>query len=110
MKVYRPNGKIDQAIETGQAGADDPSISMYTSARTFYVHLPRLEPGDVVELRYRVEDVTPRNDFGDSFAETALLAITRAHLVERVRAAVAEDSNDYASRACRRVVHSLRKR
>lgn len=73
VKVYRPNGKIDQAIETGQAAADDPSISMYTSARTFYVHLPRLEPGDVVELRYRIEDVTPRNDFGDSFAETAYL-------------------------------------
>ena len=24
---------------------------MYTSARTFYVQLPRLSPGDVVELR-----------------------------------------------------------
>ena len=42
---------------------------MYTSARTFYVHFPRLEPGDVVELRYRVEDVAPRNEFADYFGE-----------------------------------------
>jgi cellulose synthase operon protein C len=42
---------------------------MYTSARTFYVQFPRLEPGDVVELRYRVDDVTPRNEFGNYFGE-----------------------------------------
>ena len=46
---------------------------MYTSARTFYVQFPRLEPGDVVELRYRVDDVTPRNEFGNYFGEIVAL-------------------------------------
>ncbi|MGH7297913.1 MAG: DUF3857 domain-containing protein, partial [Polyangiaceae bacterium] len=69
-RVYRKDGQIDEAIESG-AGAmeDDPSMAMYTSARSYYVHFPRIEPGDVVELQYRVEDVAPRNAFADYFGE-----------------------------------------
>jgi tetratricopeptide (TPR) repeat protein len=69
-RVYRKDGQIDEAIESGAgAMADDPSMAMYTSARSYYVHFPRLEPGDVVELQYRVEDVAPRNAFADYFGE-----------------------------------------
>src|SRR5262249_5326556 len=49
--------------------ADNPAIATYTSARTFYVHFPRLNKGDVVELRYRIEDVGQRNEFSDYFGE-----------------------------------------
>jgi len=72
-RVYRADGKVDEAVESGEGSADDPSISMYTSARTFYVQFPRLEPGDVVELKYRVDDVTPRNEFGNYFGEIVAL-------------------------------------
>ncbi|HVY46631.1 MAG TPA: DUF3857 domain-containing protein, partial [Minicystis sp.] len=72
-KVYRQNGKVDEAIESGEGSANDPSIAMYTSTRAFYVHFPRLSAGDVVELRYRVEDVTPRNEIADSFGEIEYL-------------------------------------
>ncbi len=68
-RVYRADGSIDEAIESGEAAANDPSISMYTSARTYYVQFPRLEPGDVVELRYRVDDITVRNEFSDYFGD-----------------------------------------
>lgn len=68
-KVYRTDGSIDEAIESGEGAADDPSISMYTSARTYYVQFPRLEPGDVVELRYRIDDITPRNEFADYYGD-----------------------------------------
>jgi len=68
-RVFRMDGRIDEAIETGEAPVNDPSIAMYTSARTFYVQFPRLEPGDVVELKYRLEDVTPRNEYADYFGE-----------------------------------------
>ncbi len=68
-KVYRKNGKIDEAVEWGESPVDDPSIAMYTSARGFFVELPRLDAGDVVELRYRIDDVTPRNDFNDYFGD-----------------------------------------
>jgi transglutaminase-like putative cysteine protease len=49
---------------------------MYTSQRAFYIHFPRLSPGDVVELQYRVEDVTPRNAFADYFGEVVYMQST----------------------------------
>jgi len=72
-RVYRSDGKIDEAVESGEGPADNPSIAMYTSARTFYVHFPRLNAGDVVELRYRVEDVGQRNEFSYYFGEIVYL-------------------------------------
>jgi tetratricopeptide (TPR) repeat protein len=68
-RVYRKDGKIDEAVEYGEAPVNIPEIAMYTSARMFYVDLPRLEPGDVVELRYRLDDIAPRNEFADYFGE-----------------------------------------
>jgi cellulose synthase operon protein C len=73
-RVYRKDGSVDDAIESGAGSmADDPSVAMYTSARAYYVRFPRLEPGDVVELQYRVEDVAPRNAFADYFGEVVYL-------------------------------------
>ena len=72
-RVYRSDGRIDEAIESGQGAANDPSIAMYTSGRTYYVRFPRLEPNDVVELRYRVDDVARQNDFGDYFGDLVQL-------------------------------------
>jgi tetratricopeptide (TPR) repeat protein len=77
-RVYRTNGRVDEAIETGVGAADDPSIAMYTSARTFSVQFPRLEPGDVVELRYRIDDVAQRNVFNDYFGDIQYLQDTDA--------------------------------
>lgn len=72
-RVFRGDGHVDEAIEYGEAAANDPSISMYTSARNFIIQLPRLDPGDVVELKYRIDDVTPRNEYADYFGEVAYL-------------------------------------
>ena len=70
-RVYRSDGRIDEAVESGPGPtADDESIAMYTSARTFIVRLPRLVPGDVVEIQYRIEDVAARNAFADYFGES----------------------------------------
>ncbi|MFO0610983.1 MAG: DUF3857 domain-containing protein [Polyangiaceae bacterium] len=68
-RVYRADGSIAEAIESGEAAANDPSIAMYTSEREYYVQFPRLSPGDVVELRYRVDDVALSNDVADYFGE-----------------------------------------
>jgi tetratricopeptide (TPR) repeat protein len=73
-RVYRKDGSIDEAVESGAGGmADDPSIAMYTSQRAYYVRFPRIEVGDVVELQYRVEDVAARNAFADYFGEVVYL-------------------------------------
>lgn len=68
-RVYRKDGTVEEAAETGEAPADNPDVAMYTSGRVFYVHFPRLFPGDVVELQYRIEDVAERNAFADYFGE-----------------------------------------
>ena len=72
-RVYRKNGQIDEAAESGDGPADNPQIAMYTSQRVYYVHFPRLYPGDVVELLYRVEDVAHRNAFADYFGEVVYM-------------------------------------
>ncbi|HEY8077112.1 MAG TPA: DUF3857 domain-containing protein, partial [Labilithrix sp.] len=72
-KIYRKGGAVDEAIESGEGPTDNPAIASYSSARAFYVHFPRLSPGDVVELLYRVEDVTPRNAFADYFGEVVYM-------------------------------------
>jgi cellulose synthase operon protein C len=68
-KVYRDGGKVDEASESGESGANNPALATYTSTRTFYVHFPRLNAGDVVELRYRIEDVALRNEVADYYGE-----------------------------------------
>jgi transglutaminase-like putative cysteine protease len=78
-RVYRKAGGIDEAVESGAGSmAGDPSLAIYTTSRSYYVHFPRLEPGDVVELQYRVEDVAPRNAFADYFGEVVYMQSTEA--------------------------------
>ena len=69
-RVFRKDGSVDEAVENGAGSlAEDPALAIYTTARRYYVRFPRIEPGDVVELQYRVEDVAPRNAFADYFGE-----------------------------------------
>lgn len=75
-RIYRKTGQIDEAIESGEGATDNPAMAMYSSARAFYVHFPRLDPGDVVELLYRVEDVAHRNAFADYFGEIVYMQST----------------------------------
>ena len=77
-KVYRVDGRVDEAIETGIGGANNPSTAMYTSARTYNIELPRLEAGDVVELLYRIDDFTPRNEYDDYFGTVRYLQDSEA--------------------------------
>lgn len=72
-RVFRADGRVDEAIETGTDSADDPSIAMYTSTRAYYVQFSRLDPGDVVELQYRIDDVAVRNDYDTYFGSVEML-------------------------------------
>ena len=72
-RVYRAAGGVDEAVQSGEGPADNPELSMYTSARTVYVQFPRLEAGDVVELRYRIDDIGDRGEFAGYFGEMEYL-------------------------------------
>jgi transglutaminase-like putative cysteine protease/Flp pilus assembly protein TadD len=73
-RIYRKDGRVDESTENGAgAMADDPALAIYTTARRYYVRFPRLEPGDVVELQFRVDDVATRNAFADYFGEVVYM-------------------------------------
>ncbi len=73
VRVFRADGRIDETVTTGEGPLDDPSINMYTLERAFYVQLPELHAGDIVELRYRVDDVAVQSDMADYVAEVETL-------------------------------------
>lgn len=72
-RIYRKTGQVEEATEMGETDSDDPGMAMYSSSRVAYVHFPRLFPGDVVEVLYRIEDVAERNVFADYFGEVRYL-------------------------------------
>src|SRR5690606_6741569 len=45
----------------------------YYDTRALVLDLPQLEPGDTVELRFRVEDVSRRNAFNDYYGSVRFL-------------------------------------
>lgn len=73
VRVFRKDGRVDETVTTGEAPLDDPELNLYTLERMFYVQLPELHPGDVVDLRYRVDDVAPQSELADYVAELQYL-------------------------------------
>ncbi len=66
--------QILSSYHTGEQSLAEPQYRIYYSARNVVVTLPVLQPGDVIELRYRVEDVAAQNDFADYFGNMHGLA------------------------------------
>lgn len=73
VRVFRKDGRIDSTVTTGEAPLDDPSLQMYTLQRLFYIQLPEVSPGDVIEIKYRVDDVARESELGDYVAELEYL-------------------------------------
>lgn len=68
-RVYRRDGKILEAVQTYEQQLGQPWYRLYYDTRVHVVVFPDLEPGDVVELRYRRDDVAHRNLFADYFGD-----------------------------------------
>ncbi len=65
-RVFRGDDVLS-AYEVGERSLAEPEYRIYYSARDVVVSLPELRVGDVVELRYRVDDVTMRNRYDGHF-------------------------------------------
>ncbi|MCA9532775.1 MAG: DUF3857 domain-containing protein [Myxococcales bacterium] len=72
-RVYRANGQVLEATRTYQQALGEPWYRIYYDTRALVVVFPTLEPGDVVELRYRVDDVAHRNLFADYYGDMHFL-------------------------------------
>ncbi len=72
-RVYRANGEILEATRLYQQSLGEPWYRIYYDTRALVVVFPTLEPGDIVELRYRVDDVAHRNLFADYYGDMHFL-------------------------------------
>ena len=70
-RIYRA-GRTLEAIQTYERQLGEPWYRIYYDTRARVVIFPDLEPGDVVELRYRVDDVAHRNLFADYYGDLKL--------------------------------------
>ena len=66
--------QVLSSYHTSERSLAEPQYRIYYSAREVVLTLPVLQPGDVVELRYRVEDVAAQNDFANYFGNLRGLA------------------------------------
>jgi len=73
LKVYRPDGSVVESMRTFERNLGDGRYRIYYDTRALVMSFPDLHPGDVVELRFRVEDVSRRNAFNDYFGDVQVL-------------------------------------
>ena len=72
MRVYRKDGRELESVRTYETQLGEPWYRLYYDTRAVQIVFPNLEPGDVVEVRYRVDDVAHRNLFADYFGDMHL--------------------------------------
>ncbi|MCB9595776.1 MAG: DUF3857 domain-containing protein [Sandaracinaceae bacterium] len=70
------NGQQLSAARLFEQQLGEPWYHMYYDTRALVVLFPDLEPGDVVDIQYRVDDVAPRNLFDDYFGALTYLQRT----------------------------------
>ncbi|MCB9602578.1 MAG: DUF3857 domain-containing protein [Sandaracinus sp.] len=71
-RVYRGGQRLE-ATQLFEQALGEPWYRIYYDTRAMVVVFPTLEPGDVVELRWRVDDVAHRNLFADYYGDLSFL-------------------------------------
>jgi transglutaminase-like putative cysteine protease/tetratricopeptide (TPR) repeat protein len=68
-RVYHRDGSVDESTGLEEYTVSGGASRMYYDTREMVVSFPRLQVGDVVEVKYRVDDVAQRNAFADYFGD-----------------------------------------
>jgi tetratricopeptide (TPR) repeat protein len=68
MSVSGPDGRTRGGATVGMSGGDVPDARLFTPLRFAAVELPRLEPGDLVDLEFELIDVGPSSLPEDALA------------------------------------------
>lgn len=72
-RVTRRNGQVLEANQSFLQQLGEPWYRIYYNTLAQIVVFPDLEPGDVVELRYRIDDISHRNVFADYYGDLQFL-------------------------------------
>lgn len=67
-RIYR-GSQVLEAVQTFENQLGEPWYRIYYDSRALVVVFPDLEPGDIVELRYRIDDIAERNRFGNYYGD-----------------------------------------
>lgn len=80
-RVYRGGQRLE-AMQTFEQQLGEPWYRIWYDTRALVVVFPSLQPNDVVELRWRVDDVAERNQFDDYYGDLNYLAgpVPNAHV------------------------------
>ena len=72
-RVTRRSGQVLEANQNFLQQLGEPWYRIYYNTLAQIVVFPDLEPGDVVELRYRIDDISHRNVFADYYGDLQFL-------------------------------------
>ncbi|WP_248341749.1 DUF3857 domain-containing protein [Anaeromyxobacter paludicola] len=73
VRVVKPDGSAVETWQESERSASEPWYRLYYDTRTRTVTLPALEPGDLVELGWRLDDVAGENLLSDYFGDLVYL-------------------------------------
>lgn len=68
-RVYRRDGRTLESVRAYEETLGEPWYRTYYDTRELVIVFPDLEPGDVVEMRWRVDDIAHRNLFADYYGD-----------------------------------------
>lgn len=68
-RVHRRDGRTLESVRSFEEPMGEPWYRMYYDTRQMIVVFPDLEPGDIIETRWRVDDVAHRNLFADYYGD-----------------------------------------
>ena len=72
-RLYKSDGRVFDADESADNTVADTKTSMYYDVRSRTLRYPGAEPGDIVELDYRVTPETTVNAYGDYFGSLVVM-------------------------------------
>lgn len=72
-RILKKDGSIVEAKSESDRQLTDAFAGMYFDHRQRVVSFPNLEPGDVLEWTYRLDDVSQKNMFADYFGDVEFL-------------------------------------
>jgi len=72
-RILRPDGSVVTSHDEGDRNLSEPWSGIYYDARARVVSFPNLQPGDVEELVYRVDDAARDNLLSNYFGDLQML-------------------------------------
>jgi transglutaminase-like putative cysteine protease len=72
-RVFKKDGSISEPVSRGTVPVSEPWYRLYYDVEAEILEFGALESGDVIELRYRVDDTARRNAFNDYFGDLTFI-------------------------------------